>query len=166
MCRTVADAAYVLDAIAGIYHNDIATIETSKKGGAVLVDNLKIANLTEICSSNDEYNALYIEFKISLNAYLKELVASPVRSLADAIAFNNKHQKLETIKEYGQDVFLAAEATNGFGKTEKPPLLNLARWTRYGLVKLMTEKKLDAVVTPKSDFRIVLAIGGAPGLTN
>ncbi|XP_062019474.1 probable amidase At4g34880 [Rosa rugosa] len=106
----------------------------------------------------------YIECKITLNAYLKELVASPVRSLADVIAFNNKHQKLEKIKEYGQDRFLAAEATNGFGKTEKRALLNLARWTRNGLVKLVTEKKLDAVVSPYASLSRVLAIGGAPGL--
>ncbi|XP_004289847.1 PREDICTED: putative amidase C869.01-like [Fragaria vesca subsp. vesca] len=212
ICRTVADAAYVLDAIAGIDHNDIATIETSKyipkggyaqflrrdglrgkrigilrafydfgndtslaqtfekhltilrKAGAVLVDNLEVANWTAIYSSSDEINALSVECKISLNAYLKELVASPVRSLADVIAFNNKHQKLEKIKEYGQELFLAAEATNGFGKTEKAALLNLARWTRNGLVRLVTEKKLDAVVTPKAVFSSVLAIGGAPGL--
>ncbi|KAL6219167.1 hypothetical protein ACLB2K_012373 [Fragaria x ananassa] len=212
ICRTVADAAYVLDAIAGIDHNDIATIETSKyipkggyaqflrrdglrgkrigilrafydfgndtslaqtfekhltilrKAGAVLVDNLEVANWTAIYSSSDEINALSVECKISLNAYLKELVASPVRSLADVIAFNNKHQKLEKIKEYGQELFLAAEATNGFGKTEKAALLNLARWTRNGLVRLVTEKKLDAVVTPKEVFSSVLAIGGAPGL--
>ena len=30
MCRTVADAAYVLDAIAGLDYNDKATIEASK----------------------------------------------------------------------------------------------------------------------------------------
>ncbi|XP_050363447.1 probable amidase At4g34880 [Argentina anserina] len=213
ICRTVADAAYVLDAIAGIDHNDIATIETSKyiprggyaqflrrdglrgkrigilrtfyefgndtslaqtfekhlntmrKGGAVLVDNLKVANFSEIYFSNDEDIALSVECKISLNAYLKELVASPVRSLADVIAFNNKHRKQEKIKEYGQDLLIAAEATNGFGKTEKQTLLNFARWTRNGLVRLVTQKKLDAVVTPKSDFSKLLAIAGAPGVT-
>ncbi|KAL6210076.1 hypothetical protein ACLB2K_021014 [Fragaria x ananassa] len=179
ICRTVADAAYVLDAIAGIDHKDIATIETSKyipkgayaqflrcdglrgkrigilrafydfgndtslaqtfekhltilrKAGAILVDNLEVANWTEIYSSSNE-------FKCILEG--------------------------EKIKEYGQELFLAAEATNGFGKTEKAALLNLARWTRNGLVRLVTEKKLDALVTPKADFSSVLAIGGAPGL--
>ena len=36
MCRTVADAVHVLDAIAGVDHIDIATVKTSKyipKGG-------------------------------------------------------------------------------------------------------------------------------------
>lgn len=60
-----------------------------------MVDNLEIPHLTEIYSdTSGEDIALSVEFKISLNAYLKELVASPVRSLADAIAFNNKHKKL------------------------------------------------------------------------
>jgi len=31
------------------------------------------------------------EFKLSLNAYLSDLLRSPVRSLADVIAFNNAH---------------------------------------------------------------------------
>lgn len=70
----------------------------------------------------------------------------------------------EKVKEYGQDLFLAAEATNGFGKTEKAALLNMARLTRDGFVKLVIENKLDAVVTPRADFSRVLAIGGAPGV--
>ena len=59
-----------------------------------MVDNLEVANLAEIISSSDEDTALFVECKIALNAYLKELVASRVRSVADIIAFNNKHQKL------------------------------------------------------------------------
>ncbi|KAK7824160.1 putative amidase [Quercus suber] len=50
-----------------------------------------------------------------LNKYLKELVASPVRTLADVIAFNKKFSDLEKIKEYGQNLFLEAQATNGVG---------------------------------------------------
>lgn len=43
---------------------------------------------------NGEDTALFAEFKISLNDYLKELVSSPVRSLADVIAFNKKFADL------------------------------------------------------------------------
>jgi amidase len=43
-----------------------------------------------ISTGTAEGTALLAEFKISLNAYLKELVASPVRTLADVIAFNQK----------------------------------------------------------------------------
>jgi amidase len=62
-----------------------------------LVDNLKIANLHEYYTSSSENTAMLAEFKISLNAYLSELVASPIRSLADAIAFNKKNAKLVSL---------------------------------------------------------------------
>lgn len=59
-----------------------------------MVDNLEIENIDEVYSGPSEGIAVAFEFKSSLNAYLKDLVASPVRSLADVIAFNNKHSKL------------------------------------------------------------------------
>ena len=69
------------------------------------------------------------------------------------------------IKEFGQDIFLAAQATNGIGDVEKKALSNLARLTRDGFEKLMIENKLDALVTPGSDVAPVLAIGGFPGIS-
>lgn len=59
-----------------------------------MVDNVEIENIDEVYNGPSEGIALAFEFKYSLNAYLKDLVASPVRSLADVIAFNNKHPKL------------------------------------------------------------------------
>ena len=66
----------------------------TRQGGAILVDNLEIANIDVIFGSSGEEEALEAEFKIFLNAYLKELVASPVRTLSDVIAFNNKFSHL------------------------------------------------------------------------
>ncbi|KAF3946239.1 hypothetical protein CMV_027472 [Castanea mollissima] len=213
ICRTVADAVHVLDAIVGIDHNDNATIETSQyipKGGyaqflradglrgmklgivrenpeyyfkndtiakqtieqhfntlrergAILVDNLKIANLDEIYSSSNEETALVAEFKICINAYLKELVDAPVHSLTDLIAFNKENSELERL-DYGQDLFIKAEATNGIGNAEKEALANLEKLTREGFVELMTKNKLDALVTPGNSVSCVLAIGGFPGV--
>ncbi|KAL7002576.1 amidase [Sarracenia purpurea var. burkii] len=217
ICRTVADAVYVLDAIVGFDKHDAeATREASRyippggykqflkaeglKGkrlgivrdpffnfgnlsvlsqvfescfrtlrrrGAVLVDHLDIANINEVLdsTSSGEFAALKVEFKLSLNAYLKDLVASPVRSLADVIAFNQKNADLEMIKEFGQDIFLEAESTNGFKDTEKKSLLNLERLTQDGFDKVMMDNKLDALVTPGADASPVLAIGGFPGIT-
>jgi len=65
-----------------------------RERGAVLVDNLEIENIDEISSGRSAGVAVAFEFKYSLNAYLKDLVTSPVRSLEDVIAFNNKHPKL------------------------------------------------------------------------
>ncbi|KAL1328613.1 hypothetical protein HN51_038434 [Arachis hypogaea] len=212
ICRTVSDAAYVLETIAGIDINDKATIEASKfvpKGGyaqflrkdglrgkrlgvvrvffnsgddaflqetfklhmstlrqrgAVLVDNLKTDNINELSYDQSESIALDIEFELALNAYLKDLVASPVRSLADVIAFNKKHSKLEKIDEYGQDLMLEAQKTSGIGKQLNGALLNMTRISKNGFEKLMKRNKLDAVVAPFSSFSSILAIGGYPGV--
>ena len=37
---------------------------------------------------------MVVDFKISINAYLKELINSPVRSLSDIIAFNQNNHEL------------------------------------------------------------------------
>lgn len=214
ICRTVADAAYVLDAIAGFDHYDPATrtgseyiprggykqflrphglkgkrlgivrnpffnfdkgsplaqvfdhhLQTLRQEGALVIDHLEIGNIDSLYSiANDEMTAMLAEFKLAINAYLKELVTSPVRSLAEVIAFNNKFSDLEKIKEYGQDFFLLAEATNGIGKKEKAAILNLEKFTRDGFEKLMTRNKLDALVTPGYAVSTLLAVGGFPGI--
>ena len=66
--------------------------------------------------------------------------------------------------DYGQDLFIEAEATNGIGNAEKAVLEKLSELTREGFVELMTKNKLDAIVTPKSRVSTILAIGGFPGL--
>uniref|UniRef100_A0A5B6YHR7 Amidase domain-containing protein n=1 Tax=Davidia involucrata TaxID=16924 RepID=A0A5B6YHR7_DAVIN len=217
ICRTVSDAAYVLDAIVGFDRYDaVATKEASKyiptggyvqflkpdglrgkrlgitkdpyfgfpddpdfrqyfekdfntlrRSGAILVEHLEFANLDFIMNSisSDEDMALKFEFKLALNAYLKQLVTSPVRSLADVIAFNNKYSVLEKTKEYGQTLLLEAEKTNGIGELEKRGLLNLTRASKDGFEKLMKENKLDALMSPSSSYvTSILAIRGFPGI--
>ncbi|KAM3291883.1 hypothetical protein P3S67_020172 [Capsicum chacoense] len=114
-------------------------LQTLRQQGAVLVDNLNIANLDIILDFNlsGEAIAVLAEFKIALNAYLKELVDSPVRSLEDVIIFNQKNPELEMLKDFGQDIFLAAEAINGIEETELNALRNLSRLTKEGYVKFM-----------------------------
>jgi len=63
-----------------------------RKRGAVLVDRLDLADFSKIYSDSSELVAMSAEFKLALNTYLRDLVVSPVRSLADVIAFNNKHK--------------------------------------------------------------------------
>ncbi|PHU10831.1 hypothetical protein BC332_22691 [Capsicum chinense] len=101
-------------------------LQTLRQQGAVLVDNVNIANLDIILDFNlsGEAIAVLAEFKIALNAYLKELVDSPVRSLEDVIIFNQKNPELEMLKDFGQDIFLAAEAINGIEETELNALRN------------------------------------------
>lgn len=67
-----------------------------RQQGATLVDNLSIPHIEEIMDPNHSGEALVmmVEFKTAINAYLKELITSPVRSLADIIAFNERHSEL------------------------------------------------------------------------
>ena len=54
---------------------------------------------------------------------------------------------LEKIKEYGQNLFLEAQATNGSSNKEKAALQDIARVMRDGFVKLMIKHNLDALLT-------------------
>ncbi|XP_050231232.1 probable amidase At4g34880 isoform X2 [Mercurialis annua] len=138
-----------------------------RKKGATVVDNLEIHNINQIISpkQSGEFTLMMAEFKLALNDYLKELITSPVRSLADVIAFNQNNPEIEKIKEYGQDSFIMSEKTNGIGSKEKKAKELMKRLSRDGFEKLMMENSLDAMVTPGSGVVSVLAIGGYPGIT-
>ncbi|KAI9181227.1 hypothetical protein LWI28_012699 [Acer negundo] len=142
-------------------------LNTLRKSGATIVDNLEISNVGVISnpSKNGELTAMLAGFKTSVNDYLKDLVSSPVRSLADIIAFNQKNSVLENIKEYGQDTFITSEKTSGFGEKERKAVELMEKLSRDGIEKLMTKNKLDATVTPGTHIISVLAIGGYPGIT-
>lgn len=75
--------------------NSASYTQIFRQSGAILIDNLEIANIKTILNPNlsGVATAVLAEFKVSLNSYLKELVSSPVRSLADVIAFNQKFQE-------------------------------------------------------------------------
>ncbi|KAL9391320.1 hypothetical protein Peur_015240 [Populus x canadensis] len=68
-------------------------LQTLRQEGAVLLDNLEIANISTILNfaASGEATALLAEFKISLNAYLKELNAA-LSNLAELT--RNGFQKL------------------------------------------------------------------------
>ncbi|PWA51691.1 amidase family protein [Artemisia annua] len=154
------------------FGNDTKTLNKFEKhfailrqAGATLIENLEINNFSHIISLfKGESLLLSAEFKIAINDYLKELVDSPVRSLADVITFNNKFANLELLEQYPQDLFLEAENTNGIGKLEEEALMNLTKASKDGFEKLMKENKLDALVMPYSHGSTVLAIGGYPGI--
>nr|GEX52212.1 hypothetical protein [Tanacetum cinerariifolium] len=148
------------------FANDTKTLtkfEKHCKSIATLIENLDIIDFDDIILMfNSEFVAILAEFKIALNDYLKDLLASPMRTLADVIAFNDKFAGLESIEKYPQDLFMAAEKTNGIGKLEEEALMNLTKAAEYGFEQLMKENKLDALMTPYLDSSMVLAIGGYP----
>ncbi|KAJ1411662.1 Amidase signature domain [Sesbania bispinosa] len=196
--RTVADAVYVLDAIAGFDENDPETaiwekyiprrgykshlklnglkrkrlgivrnpyfellndpyvtqvfeghFETLRRRGAIVIDNLEIPNISDVLDTrkSGERDLILAEYKVYLNQYLEELDVSP-----------------EMIEEFGQDIMLEAQETNGIGDKEIAIMANLEKLSRDGFEKVMKDYNLDAIVTPGSRFYHVLAIGGYPGI--
>ncbi|XP_074560790.1 putative amidase At4g34880 [Curcuma longa] len=141
--------------------------DTMRQKGAILIDNLEVANSSIILDVNQsgEAVALLAEFKLALNSYLSDLSSSPVKSLADVIEFNNQHSAEERLDEFGQPIFLAAENTSGIGATERSAIARMSQLSKEGLEKLMAEKRLDAVVAATSNAATIFAIGGYPAIS-
>ncbi|XP_022989045.1 putative amidase C869.01 [Cucurbita maxima] len=142
-------------------------VKLLRKSGATIVDNLQISNVAAILNpyESGELVAMIAEFKLTINDYLKNLIQSPVRSLADIIAFNNNHPELENMKEYGQDAFLLSEQTEGIGEAEKAAISMMENLSRHGFEEMMKTYNLDAMVTLGTGAETVLAIGGYPAIS-
>ncbi len=87
-----------------------AAIKRMRELGAEIIDPADIPTAEQMSSSKSEHTVLLFEFKTDLNEYLAELVSSPVRTLADIIAFNNEHAD-EELKYFGQELLLQAQET-------------------------------------------------------
>lgn len=120
-----------------------------REAGAVLVDPVDVPNVDKYFDT--ELTVLLYEFKADINAYLAGLVSSPVRSLADLIAFDNANAATE-LKYFDQSIFDAAEATTDL---RDPVYLDaLATDLRFsrgeGIDQVLREQHLDALVWPTS----------------
>ena len=128
-----------------------AAIERMKELGAEIIDPADIPTAQQIASSKSELTVLLFEFKANLNKYLAELVSSPVRTLADIIAFNKEHAN-EELKYFGQELLLQAEATSSLSDSTYLQLLDenhlLSR--QEGIDAVMDKYHLDALVMPSN----------------
>src|SRR6266699_465106 len=126
-----------------------AAIEKMKNLGAEIIDPADIPTARQISSSESEDTVLLFEFKLDLNAYLAELLESPVRNLAGIIAFNNAHAE-EELKYFGQDRLLQAQDNTSLDDPKYLAALDenhrLSR--QEGIDAVMDEYKLDALVMP------------------
>ncbi|KAL8137143.1 hypothetical protein V2J09_003144 [Rumex salicifolius] len=138
-----------------------------RQKGAVLVGDLEINNIDTILNphKSGELTAMTADFKLTISKYLSELVTSPVRSLADIIAFNEKNPELENLREYGQDGLIEAEKMSGNEEEIRRIKESLDELCQLGFEKTMHENQLDAMVTPGTKAIPVMAIGGYPGIT-
>jgi amidase len=186
MCRTVRDAGILLGALAGVDYTGAldanalkgarigvarghfwgysaatdkiceAALDLMKQHGAIIVDP---ANLETAGKYDDAENiVLQYEFKADLNAYLAGLTSTPVKTMADVIAFNNAHADRE-LPYFGQETMLLSQARGPLTSPEYlKALATCRRMSRAeGIDATMTKYRLDAIVAPT---------GGPPWLTD
>lgn len=123
-------------------------IEAMKRGGAIIVDPADIPTAGKFDDS--EFDVLLYEFKADLNKYLASLgPTAPVKTLADIIAFNEKHRET-SMRWFGQDIMIKAQAKGPL--TEQKYLDALAQDLKMsreqGIDAVMNEHKLDALIAP------------------
>jgi amidase len=119
-----------------------------KAAGAEIIDPANIPTLGKFDDS--EFDVLLYEFKADLNKYLAWLgPASPVHSLADVIAFNDRSKNRE-MPYFGQELMHQAEMkgplTEQKYKTELAKNRQLSR--AMGIDAVIAKYRLDALVAP------------------
>jgi amidase len=124
-----------------------AAILKMKELGAIVVDPVQLPNAGRY--DDTELEVLLYEFKANLNLYLASRRGVAVRSLADVIAFNQKHGERE-MPFFGQELFLMAEKKGPLTeKTYRDALARNRRLSRAeGIDLALKTHRLDALVAP------------------
>ncbi len=140
-----------------------AAIAVLKEHGAIIIDPANIATAGKFDDS--EFEVLLYEYKADLNAYLAGLTSSPVRTLADIIAFNSAHAS-EEMPFFGQEIMTMAQKKGPL--TEPAYLKALAKNHKMsraqGIDAVMDKYKLDALVAPTSNPpSLIDLVNGDPG---
>jgi amidase len=123
-------------------------IRALKDAGAIIVDPADIATAGQF--NDSEFEVLLYEFKADLEAYLAGLGPSaPVRTLADIIAFNDKHKE-KAMPYFGQEIMVMAQAKGPL--TDAAYTKALAKDRRMsrteGIDATLAKHRLDAIVAP------------------
>ena len=121
-------------------------VETLRAAGAEVVDPVAIASLAKLAPVTGP--VLSFEFKDGINRYLAEPGrVTPVKTLADLIAFNDAH-RAEEMPYFAQEIFLTSQArgplTDKAYIEARDACLKLTR--AEGIDGAMDENKLDALV--------------------
>ncbi len=125
-----------------------AAIAALKAAGAVIVDPADIPHQGEY--DDAELEVLLTELKADLAAYLAAWApGAPVRTLADVIAFDERH-RAEEMAFFGQELFLKAQAKGPLtGAAYKKALARCRKLSRAeGLDAVLARYRLDALVVP------------------
>ncbi|MFQ6622752.1 hypothetical protein Gotur_001850 [Gossypium turneri] len=167
MCRTVADAVYVLDAIAGLDYNDKATIKASKyipRGGYkqfLKIDGLKGKRLGLF--RNEFFNV----GEGSVYAKVFERHFSTLRRRGAVLVENvNASKYLEaysTSIDY-ETLAMTAESYEWHWPKGEGSAIKFSKNVERWVEKLMEENKLDALLSPFSVASSILGKGQYPGI--
>ena len=124
-----------------------SALKQLRSAGAILVDIPKTGTPPSL--GEDEYLVLLTEFKADLNRYLANLPGNDTpRTLADVIAFNNQRAETE-LALFGQDIFIAAEATKGLSDLNYLKALKRSRdGARATIAKLLKDNHVAILVQP------------------
>ena len=96
-----------------------------------------------------EFTVLLHEFKADLNAYLATRTGVPIRTLEDAIRFNEAHRS-EEMPYFGQEIFVMAQEKGPLTAQEyRDALATSQRMAgREGIDAVMSQHRLDALIAP------------------
>ncbi|MXO58154.1 amidase [Altererythrobacter salegens] len=122
-----------------------AALADMKAAGAEIVE-LDYDAPSEMGSA--ELTVLLYELRRDLGAYLAGSPAAiPVRTLADAIAFDAAHLE-EEMRWFGQELFVQAETTTDEEAYKKARADSLRLAGPEGIDKLLADSKVDVLVAP------------------
>jgi amidase len=128
-----------------------AAVDCLRKLGAAIIDPVDLPDIDKV--TEPEFDALNFEFKHGINAYLEYLAefAEPActelpGTLSDLIDFNKRNADW-VLARFGQEIFLAADATSG--DLADPVYLELrgaaSRLARIAVETPTVEHGLDAI---------------------
>ena len=117
---------------------------------------------------NAEFTVLLFEFKAQIADYLETVGHTSMRTLANLIAFNQRHCPTE-MKYFGQELFELSENTSG-DLTDPDYLaaraLSLASAGANGIDAAIARGKLDAIIAPSYSFASTpAAVAGYPNIS-
>ncbi len=127
-----------------------AALQKLRDAGAIIIDSVALPNARE--AGGLAWKAMLIELRTDLNAYLEQR-GGDVRSLAELIAFNEKHRDTE-MPHFGQEFFEQAE------KLGSPEIIAAGQEARKmarqlagpeGIDAALKEHDLDALICPTND---------------
>lgn len=126
----------------------VPVLQALQKAGALLVDPVKLPPLDPI--GDAELSVLLYELKAGMADYLATRGdASPLKTLGDLIAFNERHAAQE-LAWFGQDLFIKAWAKGPL--TDDAYLKARAECVRVarteGIEAALREHRLDALIAP------------------